>query len=104
MKTNEVILNGINEEFKAIGVKSLDSKNRLNIGEKILRHLKVDAFEVFIGEGGDILLRPVVNIPSREAWIYQNPNILKRIQKGLKDAQEGKIKQVKNVQKFLNNL
>lgn len=104
MKTNEDILNGINEEFKAVGVKSLDSKNRLNIGEKILRHLRVDAFKVFIGEEGDILLRPVVNIPSREAWIYQNPDVLKRIQNGLKDAQEGKIKQVKNVQKFLNNL
>ncbi|MBL7130789.1 MAG: hypothetical protein ISS45_05250 [Candidatus Omnitrophica bacterium] len=104
MKTKEGILNGINEEFKAIGVKSLDSKNRLNIGEKILKYMKVDAFKVFIGKEGDILLRPMVNIPSREAWIYQNPEVLKQIRQGLTEAQQGKIEEVKDLGEFFESL
>ena len=43
----------------------------------------------------------IINVPSRELWIYQNPNVLKSIQKGLQDAQEGKITEVRNVKEFL---
>ena len=97
------------EKFKSVGVSSLDSKKRITLGKKIIKepplnHMEVDAFEIFVGSEGDILLKPTANIPSRELWIYQNPNVLKRIQKGLLDAQEGKIKEAKNLKNFLNNL
>ena len=48
--------------------------------------------------------RPIANIPSRELWIYQNPKALKSIQKGLQDAREGKIAEVKDVKEFLKKL
>ena len=57
-----------------------------------------------MGDEGDILLRPQTSIPSRELWVYQNPKALERIKKGLQEAKEGKIKEVKNVRKFLNEL
>ena len=99
----------VKEKFKSVGVSSLDSKKRITLGNKIIKepplnHMKVDAFEILIGNEGDILLKPTTNIPSRELWIYQNPNVLKRIQKGLLDAQEGKIKEVKNLKTFVDNL
>lgn len=99
----------VNEKFKPLGISILDSKNRITLGNKItkeipLSDMKIDSFEIFIGDEGDILLRPMTNIPSKELWIYQNPGVLKRIQKGLQDAREGKIKEVKDVKKFLKNL
>ena len=99
----------VKEKFKLVGVSSLDSKKRITLKDKLMKeppldHMEIDAFGILIGDEGDILLRPMANIPSKELWIYQNPNVLKRIQKGLQDAGEGKIKEVKNLKNFLTNL
>lgn len=106
--SDKKIINGINEKFIATGIKSLDSKNRITLGEKTLKFVlsktKVDAYTVFVGEEGDILLRPVVTIPSREAWIYRKPEVLKRIRKGLNEAEQGKVEKVKNLDSFLKKL
>ena len=105
-RENELL---VKEKFKLVGVGSLDSKKRITLKDKVMKepplaHMEVDAFEILIGDEGDILLRPMANIPSRELWIYQNPKVLKRIQRGLQDVQDGKIKEVKNLKKFLKDL
>ena len=92
-----------------MGFSTLDSKNRVTLGNRImgktpLGRMEVDAFGFFIGSEGDILLRPMANVPSRELWIYQNPKVLKSIQNGLQDAQEGKITEVKDVKGFFKKL
>ena len=97
------------EKFKSAGCSTLDSKKRITIGSKILKeeplnHMEVNAFEIFIGDEGDILLKPMANIPSRELWIYQNPEVIKSIQKGLQDVREGRVAEVKDVKKFLKDL
>ena len=99
----------IKEKFKLVGVGSLDSKKRITLKDKIMKepplnHMEIDALEILLGDEGDILLRPMANIPSKELWIYQNPMVLNRIQKGLQDAQKGKVKEVKNLKKLLKNL
>ena len=99
----------VDERFVPIGdIKTIDSKNRINLGEKILRvvdsKVKADAYEVFIGEEGDILLRPVVTIPANEAWVYENPEVLKKIRKGLDEAGKGKTKKVNDLDKFFKKL
>ncbi len=99
----------VKEKFKSVGIGSLDSKKRITLKDKLMKepplnHMEIDALEILLGDEGDILLRPMTNIPSKELWIYQNPGVLKRIQKGLQDAREGKIKEVKNLKKFLKNL
>ena len=105
-KTKEEV---IKEKFRLLCVSSLDSKKRITLGNKItgespLNNMEIDSFEILIGEEGDILLRPLANIPSKELWIYQNPTVLKRIQKGLEDANEGKTKKVEDLEKFLKKL
>jgi len=97
------------EEFKPIEVKHIDSKNRINLGDKIIKFVDniiqgVDAYQICIGKNGDILLRPVVNIPSREAWIYRNPKVIKQIRQGLDEASERKIEKVDDLDKFFKNL
>lgn len=61
----------INETFVLKDIKTLDNRNRINIGSELVEKLigsfsKVDSFKIFLGEEGDILLRPAANIPSRE--------------------------------------
>ena len=102
------ILEGVEEKFIAVEVKSVDAKNRVNIGEKLFKRMnaksRVDAYKVFLGEEGDILLRPIMNVPSREAWIYENQEVLGSIRQGLAEAGEGELKKVRNLKTYLKNL
>jgi len=109
MSTSKAEKEVTEEKFKSAGCGVLDSKQRITLGTKIMKeeplnHMEINAFEILVGDDGDILLKPMANIPSRELWIYQNPEVIKRIQKGLQDAREGKITEVKDVKKFLKDL
>ena len=109
MKTEHIeVLEDIQEKFISVDVKTLDSKKRISLGEKILKMLAdkfpAKSFKVYVGDEGDILLRPVVTIPSKEAWIYENPTVLEEIRKGLSEANQGKLKKVKSLEDFLEKL
>lgn len=100
----------IHEKFQDVGLSSrLDTRNRITLGQAlamlgILRKHKIDEFEILLGSTGDILLRPRTSIPSRELWIHQDPKAMETLQKGLKDAAEGRLTRVKNLGKFIDNL
>ena len=98
----------VKEDFISLDFKPLDSKNRITISGKILKSLvkkmKFDAFQIFLGKNGDILLRPAIAIPSNEAWLYQNKKALASVEKGLKEAKEGKTITVKDLNSFLDSL
>jgi len=97
------------ENFKQIGIARLDAKNRVTLGTllkkfKILAQAPINDFETFIGDKGDILLKPRTAIPTRELWIHQNPEILKSIHKGMQDIKEGRVTKVKDLDKFFEKL
>ncbi len=99
----------LNEKFTFQDFKTIDARNRVNIGSKVMSVLmkaleKVDAFELFIGSEGDILLRPTAHIPSKELWLHENLEALKMVKKGLKDAKENRVTRVKDLDKYLDNL
>ena len=92
----------INENFTLIGKSSLDSKSRMTLGVQILkwlsdRNMPVDSLNIFVGEDGDILLRPLASIPSRELWLHNNPKAMASLQKGMRDVREGRITRVKKL-------
>ena len=90
------------QEFIPFDVKFIDSKNRITIGEKIIKKIsgqnRITQFQVLIGQDGDILLRPLTAIPSREAWIYEKPELIDQIRKGLQEAKEGKVEKIENLE------
>ena len=99
----------INSSFHLAGKTTLDSKKRITLGNKILvrkplSKMKIDSFNIFINDEGNILLIPLVNIPSRELWVHQNPEVMKDIQKGLKEAKEGKVTKVKDLDEFFDEI
>ncbi|OQY09178.1 MAG: hypothetical protein B6I30_10210 [Desulfobacteraceae bacterium 4572_187] len=107
--TKETKEKKINGSFHLIGKSTLDSKKRVTLGNKImvrkpLAKMKIDSFNVFINEEGNILLVPLANIPSRELWVHQNPEVMKTIQKGLKEAKAGKVTKVKDLDEFFDKL
>lgn len=46
-------------------------------------------------------LKKLVSIPSREAWVYRNPQAIGKIRKGLKEAAQGKTDRVGDLDSFL---
>jgi hypothetical protein len=98
----------INEEFYPYSVKSLDSKHRITLGGKLLKitseKANAEAYQIFIGESGDILLRPTVSIPLNESWIYKNPEVINDLRKGFQDAKNNKTEKINDITAFLDDL
>jgi hypothetical protein len=106
-KTKKEIVD-IHEEFIPYQTKPLDSKYRITLGNRLTRllgkRMNTEAYQIFVGRNGDILLRPSVSIPSNEAWVYQNPEVIGKLRKGLQEAREGKTERVENLESFLEKL
>ncbi|MEL7085423.1 MAG: hypothetical protein AAGM36_13105 [Cyanobacteria bacterium J06597_1] len=66
-------------------VKTLDSKGRVTLGAQYAGQ----TVEIDDSDPSCILIKPVVMIPAREAWLYQNETALHRVREGLNDALQG---------------
>lgn len=78
----------INDEFQEIDTRTIDNRNRLTIGELAQGFNRIRLYKNKMGE---ILLKPVVEIPASELWLFQNKEAFKDVQKSLKDISKGKI-------------
>ncbi len=106
MKKADTKMIHVNEDFIALDSRSLDSKKRITLGavwfDKTVQPIK--SFQVYQNKNGDILLRPEVSIPAREAWVYENPKVFASLRKGLQEATTGKGKIVEDLNGFLEKL
>ena len=48
-------------------------------------------YRVMINEMGQILLDPVIAVPEREAWLWQNPEAISSVQRGIQESEEGEL-------------
>ena len=65
-----------------------DSKGRITLGRLAKG---VSGFMASVGEEGDLHLVPLIEIPAREKWIFENPDILTAIQVGMKQSRDGHV-------------
>jgi hypothetical protein len=106
MKNSTVKTIHIDQDFIALDNRTLDSKKRITLGtiwfDKTVQPIR--SFQVYQNKDGDILLRPEVSIPAREAWVYENPKAFASLQRGIQDAAAGKGKVVDDLKSFINKL
>jgi hypothetical protein len=67
---------------------TVDSRKRISL-TKLLPGKKVSSVRAY-KENDRIILEPMVEIPAREAWLYENKAALEKVKKGL--SQRGTIK------------
>jgi hypothetical protein len=67
---------------------TVDSRKRISL-TKLLPGKKVSSVRAY-KENDRIILEPMVEIPAREIWLYENKTALKKIKAGL--SQKGTIK------------
>ena len=51
-------------------------------------------YHVYSNSIGQIVLDPQVTIPASEAWLFNNPDALASVRRGLSDAAEGRVSKV----------
>ena len=78
-----------------------DAKGRITLGQ----HLTEGISGYIVSETSDhkILLEPCVEIPAREKWLFENKTALKRVQRGLQDAAEGKLTSLGSFEDYLDD-
>lgn len=67
-----------------------DSRGRIPLGPRATDK----DFRIEYGEDGAISLIPVVFVPEREAWLYENESAIAQVRAGLADASEGRVREV----------
>jgi len=65
-----------------------DSKGRITLGK---RADGVSSYRARRQKDGKILLEPFIEIPAEERWVYENPDILAAIKRGLADSKAGRV-------------
>jgi hypothetical protein len=85
------------QEFQLIKESvSSDSRGRLSIGAVV----KGKRYRVMVNDAGQILLDPVVAIPERELWLWQNPEAIASVQQGIQQAEAGDLHELESFAQF----
>ena len=51
-------------------------------------------YHVYTNSLGQIVLDPQVTMPASEAWLFNNPEALESVRRGLADAAQGRVSKV----------
>jgi hypothetical protein len=76
-----------------------DTKGRIYLGRLAEG---VSGFAVKIDKHHRIILDPLVEIPAREKWLFDNKVALKSVKQGLEDAKAGKLHDLGSFAKYLD--
>jgi hypothetical protein len=82
-----------------IDIKKPDSSGRINIGLKFKEKL----FQQTELPNGDILLSPVIVRHEREQWLYDNPEAMASVDRGLEQSAKGQTKSLGSFAKYAND-
>ena len=66
----------------------LDSKKRVTLG-KLLQFEDTQSVQATVKTNGDIVLKPMTSIPTRELWLYKNKKAFNSVKRGL--SQKGTV-------------
>jgi len=77
-----------------------DTKGRIYLG-KLTEG--VSGFAVTVDKHHRIILDPLVEIPAREKWLFDNKEALNSVQRGLKEAKGGNFNELGSFAEYLND-
>lgn len=80
---------------------NMDDKQRVPL-TRILTQEERELYRSFrvYWEDGRIILEPVYQVPEKGHWIYKNPEALRAVLKGIRDAEEGNLHDLGSFAKY----
>ena len=77
-----------------------DAKGRVGLG-KLAKG--VSSYRVIPKPGGAVLLEPMVEIPAREVWLFENQEAHASVKRGLRQSAEGQTRSRGSFAKHVND-
>ena len=70
----------------------MDNKQRVCVTRALSKEERENfsSFRMY-REGGKIILEPIIEVPAKDHWIYNDPKALASLMRGIKDAEEGRL-------------
>ena len=69
-----------------------DAKKRITLHKIQMR--EGVSYHIYSNSIGQIILDPQVTVPASEAWLFNNPDALASVRRGLSDASKGKVSKI----------
>lgn len=85
--------------FRPVTEAVVDSRRRISLGKAGVA--QDTRYEVSISDDGDILLTPLATIPARERYIWENPEVMASIDRGIADIEAGRVVHLGSFAKYL---
>lgn len=77
------------QDFRPVAEVAADSRARIAVGKAGVHD--GDRFSVQVNGDGQILLTPLASIPKRELIVWENPELLASVMRGLQQAADGNV-------------
>ena len=71
----------------------LDAQRRITLPNRVVQEGILFRMS-YNNNNGQILLEPQVTIPASELWLFNNPDALASVKRGLSDAAQGRVSKV----------
>jgi hypothetical protein len=83
----------IEEELELVAVGLIpDAKNRIALTRAVRE--KGVHYNVYRNQHGQIVLDPQKSVPAYEAWLFEDPEAIASVKRGLQQASEGKVQRI----------
>jgi len=69
-----------------------DTKRRVGLPKALVQEGVI--YHIYANSVGQIVLDPQVTISASEVWLFNNPDALASVQRGLSDAAQGRVSKV----------
>ena len=78
-----------------------DTKGRITLGPALTRG--ISGYVVTETKDHELILKPQVEIPACEKWLFENKDALKKVERGLQDAAQGLLSKKGSFAKFADD-
>jgi hypothetical protein len=87
------------KQFRRVAETVVDSRRRVSLGKAGVH--EGTRYEVSVSDDGDILLTPLATIPARELLIWERPDVMAALDRGIADAVAGRVSYLGSFAEFL---
>lgn len=93
----------LHEVFEEVTTVRPDPQGRISLRKSQAPESKATAYKTYRGPHGEILLMPIVEIPERELWVHENPEVKASIMRGLEQSAQGETRTWGSFAHFLDD-
>jgi len=89
------------KEFRQVTEAVVDSRRRLSLGKAGVA--ENTRYAVSVSDDGDLLLTPLATIPARERIIWDRPDVMASLERGIADAVAGRTVYLGSFAQYLDD-